>query len=249
MKTITWLENAITPTRDRLYNHSIYKKLTTMDALKVFMSHHVFAVWDFMNLLTSLQQQLTSTTVPWTPTRSQQVARFINEIKLEEESDIIDGECTSHFQYYVKSMKKLDIDIQRIETFQKLIGQIPYADLISQACVPLAVQPFLQHTFKDIQSGTITTSASFTFARETIIPTMFVNILEDAPESGPDISAFKQYLQRHIELDGDEHGQIALQLVTELCGSSDEKWLIAEAGAKEAILARIHLYDAIEAIL
>ena len=34
--------------RTELLSHPIYKETTTPERLKIFMKHHVFAVWDFM---------------------------------------------------------------------------------------------------------------------------------------------------------------------------------------------------------
>lgn len=110
MPPIQILQTTLLPLQERLYNHPIYKQLNTLEALQEFMAIHVFVVWDFMNLLTALQQHLTSTTVPWNPPQHPQIVRFINEIKLEEESDIIDDTCTSHFDYYVNSMENLKMD-------------------------------------------------------------------------------------------------------------------------------------------
>ncbi len=53
------LEQAVTDRRDVVVKHPLYANLDTHEALVTFMEHHVFAVWDFMSLLKSLQRQLT----------------------------------------------------------------------------------------------------------------------------------------------------------------------------------------------
>ena len=65
---IEQLEKAVTPARDKVVQHPLYANLDTHEALVTFMEHHVFAVWDFMSLLKSLQRELTCVTVPWVPT-------------------------------------------------------------------------------------------------------------------------------------------------------------------------------------
>ena len=45
----------------KLINHPIYDNINTTANLKLFMERHVWAVWDFMVLLKSLQYKLTDT--------------------------------------------------------------------------------------------------------------------------------------------------------------------------------------------
>ena len=44
--------------RDALLNHPIYTSVSSEEELHTFMSYHIYAVWDFMSLLKSLQQQM-----------------------------------------------------------------------------------------------------------------------------------------------------------------------------------------------
>ena len=40
--------------RQRLVDHSVYRAIGSMEDFRVFMQSHVFAVWDFMGLSTTL---------------------------------------------------------------------------------------------------------------------------------------------------------------------------------------------------
>lgn len=248
-KHIQQLQQALLPLQQQLTSHSLYKKLNSLAALKHFMSIHVFAVWDFMNLLTTLQLHFTTTSTPWRPAKDAHLARFINEIKLEEESDIIDGTPTSHFEYYIKSMTALRIDTTPITQFLNHISTTSYNSLIDLDIIPIEIKPFLKTTYDCIQSGIIGTAASFTFGRETLIPQMFIRILDECQLETPEIITFKHYLERHIELDGTVHGALSLKLLEIVCVTNDSAWCHAEESAKKAITARIQLFDSIEKTL
>jgi hypothetical protein len=60
------IKNEIEPLRQELLNHPLYAKIHTIEDLHVFLTHHVYAVWDFMSLLKGLQIHLTSVSIPWT---------------------------------------------------------------------------------------------------------------------------------------------------------------------------------------
>ena len=57
------------------------------------------------------------------------------------------------------------------------------------------------------------------------------------------------YLERHIELDGGEHGPLALELISNLCGDDDNKWKEVEETAIACLVARKKLWDSILANL
>ncbi len=76
--------------------HPIYQRMNSREDMATFMAHHVFAVWDFMSLLKSLQRELTCVDVPWVPRGTEASRRLINDIVLVEESDELNGGFTSH---------------------------------------------------------------------------------------------------------------------------------------------------------
>lgn len=64
-----------------------------------------------MSLLKVLQRDLTCVQVPWMPTANAATRRLINEIVLEEETDVDpEGQPTSYFEFYVRTMEECGAD-------------------------------------------------------------------------------------------------------------------------------------------
>jgi hypothetical protein len=76
---------------------------------------------------------------------------------------------------------------------------------------------------------------------------MFTAFLEQLPaQAAPTL---RYYLQRHVDLDGDEHGPLVRRLVARLAGDDAECWARVSEAACEALRARLTLWDAtLEAI-
>lgn len=249
--TIQTINNTIQEYKNQLLTHSLYEKVKTIDDLHCFLEKHIYAVWDFMSLLKALQNKLTCTTTPWLPIGNPEVRYLINEIVVAEETDLaLDGSRQSHFEMYLDAMQQCGANtipvvnfLENVKTTQNIFVSIKQSDLHPN------VKAFLDFTFRVIEEGkSHKIAAAFTFGREDLIPSMFTEILKNFQTNFPetDLSKLIYYFERHIELDADEHGPMAMQMVTELCGDSEQKWKEVEEVSVQALEKRIGLWNAIE---
>jgi hypothetical protein len=243
------IQQEIEPLRQEIINHKVYGVINNTDSLKIFMQYHVFAVWDFMSLLKSLQNNLTCTSVPWFPVGSADTRFLINEIVVGEESDVdLDGNRISHFELYLNAMKQAKADTAVIESFINSLKQNNSLEVaFEQANVPNAARDFVRFTFQTIQTGkAYLQAATFTFGREDLIPNMFHSIITDIDKMFPDsISIFKYYLERHIEVDGGHHSHLALEMTSNLCCTDEQYWKEATESTIASLKSRIALWDGV----
>ena len=237
------------PLKNRLRNHSLYSKIKDVDDLNIFSNAHVYAVWDFMSLLKFLQINLTSISIPWFPSKNTTTAKLINEIVAGEETDEDqEGQPVSHFEMYIDSIEEFGLNTSEIINNLNTLNNIETIDKdIEKLNIKSYVKDFLKFTFSVIKRGKIHEVASvFTFGREDLIPDMFIPLIEGINSENNDLNKLIYYFKRHIEVDGDMHGPMSMEMLSYLCNNEPSKISESALIAEKALLARISLWDGIE---
>ena len=228
--------------------HPLYAEIKQLDQLQVFSQYHVFAVWDFMSLLKSLQIGLTCTSLPWFPKGSANTRYLINEIVTGEESDVdAQGNRTSHFELYLAAMEQMGASQTDIQLLIKQLGNgKTVQESLTKSHLPNGVKSFVGFTFEVLELPLHVQAAVFSFGREDLIPDMFLGLLHEVAKIHPEkLDGLIYYLERHIDVDGGHHGHLAMEMVAELCEDDDAKWMEAGMAAKKSLEKRIQLWDSI----
>ena len=246
---ITQIKERIQPIRESIVNHALFQEIKTMEDIQLFMQHHVYAVWDFMSLLKSLQRNLTCIETPWFPTGAPETRFLINEIVVGEESDVdANGLRTSHFELYLDAMQQANASTDEILRFcNSLQNTKNMEESFAVSNTPESVRNFVRFTFQTIHTNKpYLQAAIFTFGREDLIPNMFYALVNELNKQFPDqIAPIKYYLDRHIEVDGDHHSHLAIQMTEELCGTNDAHWDEAETFILASLEQRKLLWDGV----
>jgi hypothetical protein len=243
------LAGSIEEGRKGLMSHNIYSSIVDLTGLKRFTQTHVFAVWDFMSLLKSLQRDLTCVSVPWLPVGDAESRFLINEIVVGEESDVDRfGKRISHFELYLDGMREMGASTTQIDSLvSKLASGNDLCETLGSLEIDSRVRDFLAFTFDiALNAPTHVKAAVFTFGREDVIPDMFIRILDEIGSEFPgSIDTFRYYIERHIEVDGGHHKALAHRMVENLCGDDSGKWEEARTAAENSLEHRVALWDSV----
>ncbi|HEU5338367.1 MAG TPA: DUF3050 domain-containing protein [Sulfuricaulis sp.] len=241
--------------RENLTRHPLYDAIHNEKNLRVFMEHHVYAVWDFMSLIKSLQMHIAPTNLPWVPPKNSRYANFINRLVLDEESDHVltnaDGSThTSHFEVYRQAMLETGADIHPISRFVNIVGDKGLETALQTVDIPTPAKRFMAFTFDIIGRNQLhLLAATLAYGREILIPQLFRSLLEGIQISRSNAPNLYSYFERHIQIDEQEHGPLAVLMVQELCEGSAEKQAEVMDVVEQALAARPDFWNGIYEVL
>jgi hypothetical protein len=145
-------------------------------------------------------------------------------------------------------MRECGADETGIERFISELREGQSVSAALTACqAPTTVVRFVESTFDTIESGsTARILGAFTLGREDVIPDMFRHLVHDLDgRSMGRFTRLRDYLDRHIRLDGETHGPHAAPLLEAHCGENALEWQAALIGARQALVERYVLWDGI----
>ena len=225
-------------------SHGVFSALTTPERLTLFLEKHVWAVWDFMSLMKGVQEVLAPVGRPWLPSPQPSLTHMMNEIALEEESGFqLDGGALSHFEYYLFAMRSAGADTQQIDGYVAALRDGVAWKNCLERFAPAPAAHFVRVTMELAEATPAERIAAFALGREQLIPEMFPVLSGNlgVARQGRDFEPFRTYLDRHIEIDGEDHGPSTQHMLE--VWSSDEP--AAGLAALRAIRARLDLWDSV----
>jgi hypothetical protein len=247
---IDYLQQELAHSQRLLLNNALFDRLGSLDDLRKFMEHHVFAVWDHMSLLKALQRELTCVSGPWLPSANPETRRLVNEMVLEEEAGRDpEGHASSHFELYLRAMDDCHANTWPIRRFVLALCQgRTLRSALDSAQVPDTVRQFIETTAGIIKSGQPhKVAAAFTFGHADPIPNAFCRQVNELRDLFPgQLDFFSHYLGRQQQLQEENRVLQARQMVRELCGDDPQRWQDCQEVAITCLEARMALWDGIK---
>ena len=232
--------------------YSLPQAITSIADLRLFMEHHVFAVWDFMLLLKTLQQHLAPSGVPWVPPTHPEIAGLVNSLVAEEECDLLPENLggplhLSHFAIYRRAMVEIDANTAVIDAVLQQASKGDLAGAVRHRGIPAPSARFLRTTQELISSGEVhALAAAFAYGRELLVPDLFRGLLDRLTVLELPCPTLRWYLERHIILDGDSHGPLAETMVLTLAGNDPAARQTVQTVRRQVLADRSAFWDAIE---
>ena len=163
----------------------------------------------------------------------------------EESDEDGRGGFISHFGLYLRAMARCGADTRPGQFLAELRRGSSVPAAMVTAGVPGA-RRFVSRTFAVFEGGDLWRSPRHSRSAGGPATGLFRRIVDALNEdAGGGLEDFRYYLRRHIGLDGDEHGPMAVRLVQSLCGDDEGRWEVAERAAVATLEARRNLWDAV----
>jgi len=235
--------DALERRQSALARHPVYSLLRTPAAVRVFMQHHVFAVWDFMTLLKALQQRMTGMSLPWRPApHPPRVVRFINELVLDEESDLdMAGRPLSHYELYLEAMSEVGADTRPV---------LRFVDDLDLPRLPSAIRAFVDfHLTLAGRGMDEEVAGALLFGRERVLPELFTALLAGLGGRAAQCPHFRYYLDRHVRREERQHAQQSRALLEYVVGDDPVRRQWCEDATLRSLELRHGLWDAAAAAI
>ena len=126
-----------------------------------------------------------------------------------------------------------------------------WEEAVTTAEIPEEIKSFIRFSLSiATEAPAHIVGGVFTYGREDLIPDLFIALVRGlAQQKDASVNTLLYYLERHIEIDGEEHGPMALQMMQELCQEDPQRWEEASDYAQQALSHRIRLWNFIESAL
>lgn len=223
IKPQLWENETVRDLMEELRAHPLCTGFVSLDDVRIFMENHVFAVWDSMTLLKSLQTRYTGSRFPWIPAKHPGICQLINRWILQEESDERAGGF-SHFEWYLEAMEQAGGNVEPILRLLRSVDSGLDSDEIWQR-VPVGVSHFVRRTLSIAQyAPDHIVATEYLVGRKHFTAELLPSFLSGLEiEDRKEITVLLEYLKRHLPSHGEESDVDVQEILMEACGDQPDR--------------------------
>ena len=220
----------------KLSHHEVYSKVTSRAQISCFMSYHIFAVWNFIKLLKSLQIKTSIALRSQALECSGETRDLIGKIVFAEESELYPyGQPTEYFAVYLGAISELEVNSNFLWTFLTSKHSL-------QSLKP-GIQELVGYNLTLAETGTIgEIAAAFFCGREPVSYQLFTSIIKILKQDGKECPNLINYTEKLNQENSRQVGTLVLKLLDYFCKDETDKVFALQAGL-EALNLREQLWN------
>lgn len=232
-RLITQIEAKI----QRSSHHLVYSKLTSMKKIQCFVSYHIFAVWDSIKLLKSLQNKMSIALTKEYSAYPSELKRLINKIVFAQTSDLYPyGQPNDNFAIYLRAIAEMEINPDYF-----LWDFLEAPDNLDS--LKPGIKELVEFNLAIVRTGTTAEiMAAFFCGREKLNSTLFTSGIEILKREGKECSILANYLARLLLENNFQSELISLELINYICQDEAESVRALQTGL-EALNLKQQLWN------